>query len=443
MMGLNAQTQAETQTQPQAQQAQAEAQKQAEAEAEALLRKEPTYNDIVRRNTVSLYVNGGISNYLNFRGGSVTGVQSSIAPDISLGLKYNIKPWVRVGLNLGYTKIKAKNAGIDSTRTVTPGYQVGEYKDAILTVDKAVLVNRNDNHLALADLGIDFNILELAQNRNQIWNLWLGFGVGYMHGWNRNTVTTAIREEAVASGSDHFNIYNKDYIITDATTGNISSLYIPVRLSVECDVSPRWALGLKGEYKYMPLDKDFTPKGIWSANFTIAYSFVRKRYNKKSIKEHYEGIITDMSKDINSLKDEVSTLASKNKAIVKRNEKLENKTDAAIEALKARREARQAMENGAKSKANIEQIQDLSTIVQILADNTYSKVYIKGYSSADGKTEYSKKLADLRAKDIAEILIENYNISPDRVITNVGLGAGRLYKVYEYRRVAAITIEIL
>lgn len=400
-----------------------------------------TYNDTLRTNSWTIYATGGVSGYHGFRGGSVIGIVKSVAPDISLGIKYNLNSVVRFGLNFGYTKLKSKNADIEYNKTTIENFQVGEYKDATLTIDEAILVNRNDNHLAGVDLNVDLNFLEPSLNRNQRWNLWFGTGIGLYHGWSRTTVTTAFREEAVAKGDDHFNIYTKDYITTEATFNHINTLYIPARLSVEYDVTPRFTFGVKGEYKYMPLTKVYTPKGLWSANATFAYNFVKKRFKRKSIKAEYEGVITDMNSDIARLRDEVSDLTDRNTIKSERIEKLGKEVDDTRAALLESQRLLRLKGARGNTSADRVSIDDVSVVAQILKDYPKAKAYIKGYSSPDGKSEYKPALGGLRAQDVADILVKKYNIDAERISTEAYEPQNRLYKVFVYDRVAVITVE--
>ena len=77
-----------------------------------------TYNDTVRTHTWSIYGQGGVSYYHGMRGADVSDSRRPISPDAAVGLKYNIKPWVRIGLNLEYTMLKATGKHVASS-TVT------------------------------------------------------------------------------------------------------------------------------------------------------------------------------------------------------------------------------------------------------------------------------------------------------------------------------------
>ena len=404
-----------------------------------------TYNDTVRTNTWTLYGAGGVSGYHGLRGGSDTGVHQAVAPDLNVGVKYNIKPWVRVGLNLGYTKIKAMNNGLAHTQTVTNNFQIGDRTDGVLTTDKVILSNRNDIHLAGADLNADFNILELFQQRDQRWNLWIGTGAGYLHGWNRSTLTTAVSEEGVSKGDDHFNIFNHDYITTESANTHINTLYIPARLSLEYDITPCWTVGVKGEYKYMPLDVNLTPKGIWSANASITYNFGGKRARKPAVE--------DCSAIVARLNEEIAALRANEDAKKAEIARLKGEVAKKAELEKALAEAKAAPAKPQvislnnvfydldKTIISKEQVKNIESVVNVLNDNPDAKVYIKGYASPEGSADYNNDLADQRAKAVADMLIDKYGIAPERISTE-GCGAtDKLYKVFGLNRVAVITIE--
>lgn len=403
-----------------------------------------TYNDTVRTNTWTLYGAGGISGYHGLRGGSDTGVRQAIAPDFSVGVKYNIKPWVRVGLNLGYTKIKALNNGLAHTQTITNNFQIGDRTDGVLTTDKVILSNSNNIHLAGADLNADFNFLELFPQRDQRWNLWVGTGVGYLYGWNRSTMITAVSEEGISKGDDHFNVYNHDYVTTQLSNTQINTLYIPVRLSAEYDITPHWTVGLKGEYKSLPLDKTLTPKGLWSANATIAYNFTGKRAQKP---------VVDCSAIVDRLNEEIDILranqtADKNE-IARLQRDLASKSTLEKELAKAKAELDMPHTLNViyvfyelnKSQINKEQVKNVEAIAQLMNANPNAKAYVKGYASPEGPADHNNELANQRAKAVADMLTNDYNIAADRIITE-GCGVtDSLNKVLELNRVAIITID--
>lgn len=378
-----------------------------------------TYNDTVRTCSWTVYANGGVSGYHGLRGGSDAGVRTAIAPDFSVGVKYNIKPWVRVGLNLGYTKVKAINKGFIHTQTVTNNFQIGNYNDGILTVDKVILAGRNDIHLAGADLNADFNFLELFQKRNQRWNLWVGTGVGYLHGWNKGTTTTAVSEEGVAKGPDHFNVYNKDYITTGSSTSGVDALYVPVRLSLEYDITPQWTIGAKGEYKCLPLNVDLTPKGIWSANLSVAYNFVAGRFKKPAhqCNDNHE-VIEQLNYTISQLRSQCDDCSDSRK-------KLEAELQQAneeIARLKAKPQPKQpklietAVYFG-RDKAVVKdaELDKIAAVAKELKEFPDYSVIVKGWASVEGSKAHNDRLSKQRANAVVDVLCHKYGISAGRI----------------------------
>ncbi len=61
--------------------------------------------------------------------------------------------------------------------------------------------NRYTMQYAMADLNVDFNIMEFWHNRKaQQLNLWLGVGVGYLRGWSRNSTTFSLPRDGCCQG---------------------------------------------------------------------------------------------------------------------------------------------------------------------------------------------------------------------------------------------------
>lgn len=261
-----------------------------------------TYNGTMRLNSWTLYGAIGISGYNGLRSNTITDIHKIAAPYYAVGTKYYIHPWMRVGANISYNKLKVLNNDITSTQTIQNGYNVGNYADGILTIDKSILIDRHDQHMLALDINADFNIFKLCHNSNLPWNLWIGTGVGYLHGWDHTTLTTAIHEEAIAKGEGHFNVYNHDYIITESSNRHTNTLYLPINLSLEYDITPRWTAGIKGEYKFMPLNKQFTPKGLWNVCAVISYNLTNRANSKERSAERHNEQIAHFNEDINELR---------------------------------------------------------------------------------------------------------------------------------------------
>jgi len=235
-----------------------------------------TYNKAVRTNTWSVYVYGGLSGFYDLRNVPVDAdIRSTINPDFAVGMKYNIRPWIRAGFNLGYSSLTAVNNAIRSTTTVEYGVTLGARSDGVRTVNTSVILDDHYQHLLFGDLNIDFNLL-CSLNADGRWNVWLGTGAGFMNDWDRSVVVTVVSENIESRGYDHYNVYTHDYVNTSALDNCFGALYVPVRLSVEFDIN-RWTVGLRGEYKWTSFDRDLLPVGVWSVGASVAYNILGKR----------------------------------------------------------------------------------------------------------------------------------------------------------------------
>ncbi|WP_455664080.1 hypothetical protein [Phocaeicola sp.] len=232
-----------------------------------------TYNDTVKTtNTWSVYVQGGASSYHGVRSELFDHSERTAAPDLNLGVKYNLKPWIRFGANVGYTQLKSTDKHILSSTVTDNNYPIGDHIGT-LEVQSDRMQNRNNAHLLGLDINADFNILGLWPQRKAQWlNLYAGAGLGYMHGWNRNSQTWVYNEEGVAQGDGYYNVYTHAYMESFTDKKQFNALYVPLSLSLEFDVQQQLTIGVVCQYKYMPTKAEFTPKGIYSAGIVVRYN---------------------------------------------------------------------------------------------------------------------------------------------------------------------------
>ena len=94
-----------------------------------------TYNDTVRTHTWSVYIQGGGTLYHGMRGMDEIAKRKHIMPFGGVGVKYNIKPWVRLGLNLEYDMLRSTDKGMLST-TTNKDYEI---KDALAEINDTSL----------------------------------------------------------------------------------------------------------------------------------------------------------------------------------------------------------------------------------------------------------------------------------------------------------------
>lgn len=248
-----------------------------------------TYNDSVRVRTWSVYMQGGISSYHGVRSELFDNSKRTMAPDLNLGVKYNIQPWVRLGVNAGYTMLKSSGNHSLSITTTDHNFLIGD-RTGTLELKSDRLQNLNNTYLAGVDANADFNILEIWPKRKAQWlSLYAGAGVGYMRGWNRNSQTWSYNERATATGDAYFNGYSHSYLKSSEDKKHFNALYIPLSLSLEFDIQRQLTLGVIGQYKCIPTKSDFSPKGIYSAGVVIRYNFVKSKskLQRKQIADLY------------------------------------------------------------------------------------------------------------------------------------------------------------
>lgn len=389
-----------------------------------------TYNDTVRTHTWSLYGQGGVSIYHDMRGADVSDSRRPVSPYGAIGFKYNIKPWVRWGLNLEYTMLKstgkvvAKQKLVDDNYTITDPSTGKTYPAPLeTTIDR--LQNRYNMHYAMADVNIDFNIMDIWHNRKaQKWNLWLGTGVGYLHGWSRHSLTYSYRQEAIAKGKDYYHVYTHNYLTSDATKEQVNALYIPVRLSLEYDITPRWTIGVMGQYKYLPLDKELIPKGMANAGLLLRYNFVGKRMptnkalyyralnEQQEMKEAYERQLRDKQR----LNDE---LTGKLRSAQQENADLKNLVEDCQKA-KTKVYSHDVYFPVNKTSISSQEKLRLNDFIASLKEQGGYKLTIIGEASSDGPSSKNFKLSEGRLNNVVAYLkkqgIEDFSIKLEKAV---------------------------
>ena len=376
-----------------------------------------TYNDTVRTHTWSVFAQGGLSYWRGMRGGDFYPSRRPLTPDFGIGVNYNIKPWVRVGLKAEYTMLKSTGDAVRVASSQKEGYMVNDRSTTLTTTIDRVQ-NRNNMNVFMADLHADFNVMDIWHNRKaQKFNLWIGTGVGYWHGWNRHSQTFSYREEAVAKGDGYNNVYNHNYLASQADKAQTNALYIPVSLAAEYDITPRWTAGIYAEGKLLPLKKDLTPKGIAMAGVRISYNFVGNKV--KSYKSLYEDALAQQETLKRCCADKESALARLAEA-QKENDKLKSQL---VEAQNNKPAAVQSQEC---KKGHVVYFGagkcDLSASEKIRLDQYIdeakkndNKLLLVGEASKDGSAAKNQSLSEKRLNSVLSYL-------NDKGIKNVRIG---------------------
>ena len=93
-----------------------------------------------------------------------------------------------------------------------------------------------------------------------------------------------------------------------------------------------------------------------------------------------------------------------------------------------------------KSIVTADQMPNVEQVAVFMKSHPAAKVDIKGYASPEGSAEINKKLADDRAKAVADLLKNKYKIAADR-ISYKGLGVGEVFDQPEWNRVSICTLD--
>lgn len=388
-----------------------------------------TYNDTVRTHTWSVYAQGGGCLYHGMRGAEGSETRKPISPFVGVGVKYNIKPWVRVGLNLEYDMLKSTGKLVSSYTIKDDSYviknpQDGKTYPAPKETKVDILQDRYTMHYAMADLNADFNIMELWHNRKaQKWNVWLGVGVGYLHGWSRNTSSVSYSELAVAKSDTYYNVYSHNYLESSSVNEKVDALYIPASLSVEYDITSKWTVGAFGQYKYLPLNKCLTPKGMVNFGAVLRFNFVGKRM--PSNKARYYRALSEQAEmkaayeqQLQDKQRESDRLASQLSASQKDNAELKAMLDDCEKSKKLT--SYDVYFTLSKSNITTQEKIRLRNFIQRLKEQGNYKLTIIGEASSDGPSSKNYKLSEERLNNVVDYLkkqgIEDFSIKLEKAI---------------------------
>ena len=399
-----------------------------------------TYNDSVRVRTWSVYMQGGISSYHGVRSELFDNSKRTMAPDLNLGVKYNIQPWVRLGVNAGYTMLKSSGNHSLSITTTDHNFLIGD-RTGTLELKSDRLQNLNNTYLAGVDANADFNILEIWPKRKAQW-LSLYAGAGYMRGWNRNSQTWSYNERATATGDAYFNGYSHSYLKSSEDKKHFNALYIPLSLSLEFDIQRQLTLGVIGQYKCIPTKSDFSPKGIYSAGVVIRYNFVKSKskLQRKQIADLYSEL--DASQvDCASAK---ATLQRQSREEMERLKKEADELKRQIESINST-----AAGKGEETSAIIYFENDswelsskggeqLQVLAEKLKTHPEKKIMLISSANTVGHENRNKKLSSNRLNTVKQFLLSQ-GVSDTQFKTEVSLGDYGMTTSSDCRRVIVIT----
>lgn len=361
---------------------------------------------------------------------------TSVSPEIGAGVSFNIRPWIRLGLNYDFSKYARElrfdklqplgdSAGdgtndIDGNLSgdIVPDIDGKPAGDRLLLEKTGGLAyTKMWTQYHATDLTLEFNVMEIWKNRtDKRFNLYAGAGFGWLFA-RGNTYNIAMGNER---WKEKYKETTNIWLKAENTRHNYNIGYVPMLVSAEFDVSPIVTLGLQGNYKRL-LKCDNAPKGIGTVSMVVRLNLLggKSGYKSKSgklleaenalaaMRDMNEAVKEDCEDSVHSLKDdladsenEVARLKSELEDLKKENEALKSQAEAKpkmsrdtignicvmfdFDSCKLRKQAKTELDDFAK---------------RIKSTEGY-ELFVTGEASASGDSRYNLKLSELRIDSV-------------------------------------------
>lgn len=385
----------------------------------------------LRTDTWSVYVQGGASWATGLKFKSINPASgTSIAPEVGFGVNYNLRPWVRLGLNYEFSKYKREQR-LDKFEAVSPSFNgAGTGLTENTANNGGIAYRKLWNMYHNIDLTAEFNIMELWPSRKcTLFNLYAGTGVGMMFA-KGNTYTLGMGNEQWedpnnANGTTD-NWSSHTWLKADNSRHNYNSFYVPVVVSAEYDVMPQLTLGVKGQYKALFTSDDFAPSGLEAAAVVVRYNFVGPKQGVLSTKQLYREAL-DKCNELRSEAAQARDAEARSKnalnAVNAENKNLKqqlNVCSAALTECEAQKAAPVIL-NGmtilfANNSAVISQADEkrLVAFAEELKNHDQATINLVGEASAEGDSAKNQILSEKRLANVVAILNKN-GVSNSRI----------------------------
>lgn len=368
-------------------------------------------NSAYRTATWSLYAEGGATMAHGLGMSSVDAPPGmNIFPEIGAGVSFNIRPWIRLGLNYDFSKYAREQrfSEFQPLGVPTGDGTLSEQYDGLA-------YSKMWTHYHAADATVEFNLMELWRNReDKRFNLYAGAGFGWIFA-KGNTYD-------ISMGHERWSEPYKETINTWLDAVNTSHKYnvgyVPMLLSAEFDVSPVVTVGLQGNYKRL-LKCDNAPKGIGTASVVLRLNILGSKSGYKStgrkLRESELALAAMTVAGAAVKADCEASGKAKDEALA--SAKTENA------ALKSRVEALEKENAGLKARRTNEVLQDLTvqfsndsfklsaaakTDLEAFAGRLKStegvELVVVGEASATGGSGHNLRLSELRIETVLDYL---------------------------------------
>lgn len=361
---------------------------------------------------------------------------TSVSPEIGAGVSFNIRPWIRLGLNYDFSKYarelrfdKLQPLGdfagdgtidIDGNLSgdVLPDIDGKPAGDRLLLEKTGGLAyTKMWTQYHATDLTLEFNVMEIWKDRtDKRFNLYAGAGFGWLFA-RGNTYNIAMGNER---WKEKYKETTNIWLKAENTRHNYNAGYVPMLVSAEFDVSPIVTLGLQGNYKRL-LKCDNAPKGIGTVSMVVRLNLLggKSGYKSKSgklresenalaaMRDMNEAVKEDCEDSVHSLKDdladsenEVARLKSELEDLKKENEALKSQTE---EKPKMSRDTLGnicVMFDFDSSKLRKQAKTELDDFAKRIKSTEGYELFVTGEASASGDSRYNLKLSELRIDSV-------------------------------------------
>ena len=365
---------------------------------------------------------------------------TSVSPETGAGVSFNIRPWIRLGLNYDFSKY-ARELRFDKLQPL------GDFAgDGTIDIDGNLsgdilpdlggkpagdrLLLEKTGGLAYtkmwtqyhaADLTLEFNVMEIWKNRtDKRFNLYAGAGFGWLFA-RGNTYNIAMGNER---WKEKYKETTNIWLKAENTRHNYNTGYVPMLVSAEFDVSPIVTLGLQGNYKRL-LKCDNAPKGIGTVSMVVRLNLLggKSGYKSKShilresqnalaamtdmneaVKEDCEDSVHSLKDDLADSENEVARLKSELEDLKKENEALKSQAEDKPEMSRDTIGNICVMFDFDSSKLRQQAKTELDDFAKRIKSTEGYELFVTGEASARGDGRYNLKLSELRIDSVISYL---------------------------------------
>lgn len=337
---------------------------------------------------------------------------TSVSPEIGAGVSFNIRPWIRLGLNYDFSKY-ARELRFDKLQPF--GDSAGDR--FLLEKTGGLAYTKMWTQYHATDLTLEFNVMEIWKNRaDKRFNLYAGAGFGWLFA-RGNTYNIAMGNER---WKEKYKETTNIWLKAENTRHNYNTGYVPMLVSAEFDVSPIVTLGLQGNYKRL-LKCDNAPKGIGTVSMVVRLNLLggKSGYKSKShilresqnalaamtdmneaVKEDCEDSVHSLKDDLADSENEVARLKSELEDLKKENETLKSQAE---EKPKMSRDTLGnicVMFDFDSSKLRKQAKTELDDFAKRIKSTEGYELFVTGEASASGDRRYNLKLSELRIDSV-------------------------------------------